>query len=121
MVTQRSEPLCECPPVFETRFGGDSGQTPIEAISEALAAVSGKELRDLPPLYEFVETEPLEALFEGFERREASDRALFYFPYLDWNVFVRGDGRIRVCDATRSTTVGPVFERDLVPVDEVED
>lgn len=62
---------------------------------------------DLPPLYERIDPAALDHLFRRTEDDDAD--LLVEFSVDEWNVFVRGDGRVRVCDATKSTRPTPVF------------
>lgn len=100
---------CDCVPAVdaEYEFAGDG--SPTEAIVEALAEAAGIDPIDLPPLYESVDPDALDQLF-GARDDTIHAEALLSFRVETWNVFVRADGRIRVCDATRSTDPEPVFE-----------
>ncbi len=95
-----------CTPVVDAYCGSGTDRTPTEAIIEALRKAAGVDPAELPPLYEFVDGDALDALFE----RHDSAEALLSFRVETWNVFVRTDGRIRVCDVTRPTDPKPVFE-----------
>ncbi|MEF8815102.1 MAG: HalOD1 output domain-containing protein [Halovenus sp.] len=108
MSSERATFHCECTPVVDARYGGNN-RPPAEAILEALSEAARVDIVELPPLYEFVDPDALEDLFGGQDGRAGGD-ALFRFTVEDWNVFVRDDGRIRVCDATQCTDPEPVFE-----------
>lgn len=86
----------------------ESDSSVTEAVIWALADAVGVDPVELPPLYEYVDTDALNALFE---RHRPTDRTnLLSFQVDTWNVFVRSDGRIRVCDATQPIDPEPVFE-----------
>jgi hypothetical protein len=97
-----------CTPVVDARYEPDDESSPAEVIIEALAEAAGDDPVDLPPLYEFVDADALNALFNHEGAGDAE--TLLSFRVEMWNVFVRADGRIRVCDATRPTDPEPVFE-----------
>jgi len=98
-----------CKPVVDTEYGSGSDMSPAEVVVEAVAEAARVDPMDLPPLYEFVDPDALDDLFGGQDGASHSD-ALLSFRFETWNVFVRADGRIRVCDSTRSTDPEPVFE-----------
>ena len=98
-----------CTPVVDAEYGGESDQSPAEVIIDAVATAAGVDPLDLPPLYEFVETDALDDLFAR-HHGETDANTLLSFQVETWNVFVRADGRIRVCDATRPTEPRPVFD-----------
>jgi|GEM_PF-272853 len=98
----------ECTPVVDTRYDVETDQTPTEAVIEALAEASGIDPLELPPVYEFVEPDALDSLFVSHERPAAE--IVLGFAVDHWNVFVRGDGRIRVCDGRKPTDPEPIFE-----------
>ena len=97
-----------CTPVVDAYCGPDTDRTPTEAVIEALGKAAGVDPVELPQLYEFVDGDALDALFERHGGAEAAE-ALLSFRVETWNVFVRADGRIRVCDATKATDPEPVF------------
>lgn len=98
-----------CTPVVDAQYGPESDRSPAEVIIDALAEAAGVDPLELPPLYEFVDGDALDSLFE--EHDGASDaNALLSFQIANWNVFVRADGRVRVCDGTHPTDPEPVFE-----------
>lgn len=98
-----------CVPVIDAEYSTKDDRSPSEVIIDALAEVEGADPTELPPLYEFVDPESLDRLFA--QHKGAADaNALLSFTVETWNVFVRADGRIRVCDATQPTDPKPVFE-----------
>jgi hypothetical protein len=98
-----------CTPVVDAQYGPESDRSPAEVIIDALAEAAGVDPLELPPLYEFVDSDALDSMFE--EHNGAIDsNALLSFQNENWNVFVRADGRVRVCDGTQPTDPEPVFE-----------
>ncbi len=97
-----------CTPVVDASYNADNDRSPSEVIIEALAEAAGSDPVELPPLYEFVDPDALDALFDRHDGAEDAE-ALISFKVDTWNVFVRADGRIRVCDATRPTDPEPIF------------
>lgn len=97
-----------CAPVVDTRFeiGREGGL--VEALADAIAEAEGVDVRRLSPLYEAVDVDALDQLFER-SRAEGRADCLVEFAVDDWVVFVRADGRVRVCDTTRPTGPKPVF------------
>lgn len=99
----------ESMPIADTEYDPESDDSLVPVIVEALAEATGKDPLELPPLYEHVDAEALNQLFAGHRKTVAGD-AVLSFTVEKWNVFVRADGRIRVCDATHRTDPEPVFE-----------
>lgn len=98
-----------CSPAVDTQFDVDGNESPSTAIIDALAAATGIPPTELPPLYEFVDPDAIDRLFTG-DRARSADTVLS-FRVERWNVFVREDGRIRICDATDETAPEPIFDR----------
>lgn len=97
--------FCQHPPIYEAEYTTDSERTPTTAVLEAISRAAEKDVMDLPPLYEAVDPDGLHRTFSG-----ADAETVLAFAIDDFHVFVRGDGRIRVYDATRRTEVAPVFD-----------
>lgn len=97
-----------CAPVVDTRFEVGRDGDLVQALADAVAEAEGIDVIRLPPLYEAVD---VDALVQLIERSHAGGRAdrLVEFAVDNWVVFVRADGRVRVCDATRPTRPEPVF------------
>jgi hypothetical protein len=98
-----------CTPVVDAEYDFESDSTAIEAIIWALADAVGVDPTELSPLFDYVDPDALNALFDPSDRTSEED-TLLSFRVDTWNVFVRSDGRIRVCDATQPTEPEPVFE-----------
>jgi hypothetical protein len=94
-------------------FDRDGSNSIVEVLTEMLAAAEGVDVTDLPPLYDAVDIEALERLFERYDDSSGCPPILG-FEYGDWNVFVRGDGRVRVCDGTQIAETVPVFSGEPV-------
>ncbi|MFC6863818.1 HalOD1 output domain-containing protein [Halomicroarcula sp. GCM10025817] len=112
MQYSKPSPRCDCTPVVGTRFGGDAGRSPAEAVVEAVAAAEGVASLELPSLYDEIDLESVDRLFS--ETTPPSTRpTLLQFSVLGWKVYLRSDGALRVCDPTQSTDTGPVFEKAI--------
>ena len=98
-----------CVPVVDAQYDSNSGRPPRETIIRALADAADVEPVDLPPIYQYVDPEALDALFERRDGGTDGDTILS-FQVDSWNVFVHSDGRIRICDANQRTDPVPVFE-----------
>jgi hypothetical protein len=98
-----------CTPVVDAQYSSESDQSPAEVIVDALAEAAGVDPLELPPLYDFVDYDTLNRLFQKHDRATDTD-AILSFRIEDWNVFIRTDGRVRICDNTRPTDPEPVFE-----------
>lgn len=102
-----------CTPVVDAQYGSGNGRSPTEAIIDALAEAADVDPIDLPPLYRYVDPDSLDNLFDRDGETEDRDTVLS-FRVDSWNVFVRSDGKIRVCDGTERTEPAPIFERGVV-------
>ena len=103
---------CECTPVCDVEFGEMTGRAPSEAVVEAVAALEGVEPTTLETLYDHINPEALDHLFADSSGATVPTK-LCTFTYCGWNVFVRGDGTVRVCDPDRTTDPEPVFEKSI--------
>ncbi len=98
-----------CKPVIDAQYLNEGSETPVEVIIGAIASAAGVDPLDLPPLYEYIDTDSLNKIFQQHEGTTGSE-AVLSFRYENWNVFVRTDGRIRICDGTQPTAPQPVFD-----------
>ena len=105
MTHDTPEMRCNCTPVCDTRFGGQSDRSVCVAIVEAVAAAEGVAPTELPPLADDIDLEALETLV-------TSGDTTIRTSVHGWNVFVRSDGAIRVCDPSASAEAEPVFQRE---------
>lgn len=97
-----------CTPVIDAEYDPETESSATETVIWALAEAVGVDPVELPPLYDYVDPDALNALFEGHDGATDRDN-LLSFQVGTWNVFVCSDGRIRVCDATKPTDPEPVF------------
>lgn len=97
-----------CTPIVDAEYGTDD-RSPAEVIVDALSAAADVDPVELPPLFDYVDPDALDTLFDNHDGAPDAD-TLLSFKIDTWNVFVRADGRIRVCDATQPTSPEPVFE-----------
>jgi len=98
-----------CTPVIDSQYEEGGLQTPAEAVVEAVAVAAGVDPLELSPLHEYIEPDALNDLFQQHGRASDGDTVLS-FRIDHWNVFIRTDGRIRVCDGTQPTEPTPVFD-----------
>lgn len=99
-----------CFPVVDAEYEEGSNQTPSEVITEAVASAAGVEPIEIQPLYDFLDPDALNALFDA-QNKDGNVKQVLSFKLDTWNIFVRDDGKIRVCDATqRLTEPEPVFK-----------
>ena len=103
----------ECTPVVDDVYDTRSDRAPVKVIIGAVAEAAGVDPVELPPLYDFVDPEALNRLFARDEGTTDSD-TLLSFQIETWNVFVRNDGHVRVCDARQPTEPAPVFDSPSV-------
>lgn len=96
-----------CTPVVDSQYDRDGPRTPVEAVLEAVATAANVDPIALPPLYDYIDPDAVNGLFEHEGSRESE--TVLSFRIDTWNVFVRDDGRIRVCDSTLPTDPQPVF------------
>lgn len=101
-----------CTPVVDAQYDRVSDETPVQTIIEALATAENCDPTELPPLFEAIDPDALNDLFQGDDGTTETE-AVLGFTLDKWNVFVRADGRIRVCDGTQPTDPQPVFESSI--------
>ena len=97
-----------CTPVVDTRYDERDTETILEVLAESLADAAGVDVTELPPLYETIDVEAVSQLLDS--NRSGNADTIVSFTVDHWNVFVRSDGRIRICDGTQPTDPTPVFE-----------
>jgi len=102
-----------CAPVVDTSFDESGEESVVGAVVDAIAEAEGVDSTEIEPLYDVVDLDALSRLFEDQNGTDGSD-TLLTFTIDTWNVFVRADGRIRVCDGTRQTEPVPVFDEPAV-------
>lgn len=90
------EPLSNDDNKYHTRLDLDTQSSLSIAVIEALARAKGVDATELDvPLYERIDTEALEALYHH-SRGTADEGWTLSFPFDEFTVTVRGDGRITV-------------------------
>jgi hypothetical protein len=94
-------------PVVTSWYDRDSEESISEAIIGALAEAEGICETEVAPMYETIDLDAVNRLFASYG--ETSDSVLLNFSFENWDVFVRADGRIRVCDGARFTDPESVF------------
>lgn len=114
MPSERVTAICEFTPVRETRVGEDDDRSPSEAVAEVVASAEESTPTQLPPLYESIDPDALDQLVSGDSPPDSSPLVV-QFSHAGWNVFVRGDGTIRLCDPTCPSERAPAFEKPLHP------
>lgn len=99
-----------CAPAYETEYEAGTDQSLAVTISEALATVEGTEPWEIDPLYDVIDFDAVERLFQRED--ETAGPMTLTFGVDEWNVHVHGDGSIEVYEAVRSsdpsTTLGNV-------------
>lgn len=98
-----------CAVAADTESDPESGTSATEAVVVALADAIGVDPIDVPPLYDYIDPDALNAMFDR-RTKLTEDNAVLAFQVGTWDVFVRSDGRVRVCDATHRTGPERVFE-----------
>jgi len=98
--------------VYETRH--ERGEESIVmATSRALAEAEGVDPEALPPLHESIDADALSRLFDRGDGVDRPTETLLSFRVGNWQVFIRGDGRLLVCDTTRPVDPTPVFDAEI--------
>lgn len=111
-MTDEEVPLnCEYEPVISTDFEDFTNQTPSEVIIEAVAAAAGVDPLELPSLYNYVDPDAVDTLVSG---RGGAAEPTLKFKMRTWDILIRGDGKICVCDRSRPIDPQPVFGKNSV-------
>lgn len=100
-----------CTPVVDVEYDRDGPENIVETLIGALATADGVDVTAVPPVYEAID---LDAIRHLFDRDVGASDTILGFTVDGWNVFIRDDGRIRVCDRTRNTDPEPVFSGAVV-------
>ena len=106
MATDNGPAQCRCTPVYETEWT-DGRQPPSVVIVEALAAAEGVDPMELTPLSEELDLESIDRLLSNSTPGACNVLSL---RLRGWNVFVSGDGRIKVCEPSETSPLDAVFE-----------
>lgn len=100
---------CNCTPVYNTQYEVEHG-SPVVAIAEAVATVKGVDPLELDPLYDVIDVDALDRLF-AVRGETGTATTILRFTVDGWNVFIRDDGVIQICDPDTPAASAPVFER----------
>ncbi|WP_433631008.1 HalOD1 output domain-containing protein [Halomicrococcus sp. NG-SE-24] len=101
---------CECTPIADTQYDLAGAGSPTHAVVRAIAAASDTNPTSLPPLNEYIDPEALDRMFDEASENDGPSGRIFSFTVNGWNVFVRDDGRIRICDPTETANTSPIFD-----------
>lgn len=110
MGTDQLSLQCDCTPVADCRYDSAADATPTEAVVRAIAAASDLDPTTFTPLHEYIDTEALDRLFDEERGDDGRSRRVLGFTVNGWNLFVRDDGRIRVCDPSGPAGTSPIFD-----------
>lgn len=95
----------ECSPVVDSRFDTDVEGSLTNELVETLAEAKQVPPSDITPLYDIIDLEAVTRLFNSVETP-----TLLTVRFENWVVFIRTDGRLRVCDTTQPSDPVPVFD-----------
>ena len=98
-----------CLPVVDEQYSTDGTRDVIDALTDAVAAAEGVHATDLPPLFDVIDLDAISTLFDR-DSTTGNAETILGFTYENWNVYIRADGRIRVCDRTKLTEPELVFD-----------
>ena len=101
---------CNCTPVEDAEYDPDGDLSPTGAVVRAIEAVSDSAPTELRPLHETIDADALDRLFDGRAGESNESGTVLCFSLEGWNVFVRDDGRIRVCDPTGPDDPSSIFD-----------
>lgn len=95
-----------CAPACKTEYEVDTDRSLAVTVSEALAAAEGTEPWEMDPLYDVIDFDAVEQLFQD----ETPGAMTLTFGVDEWNVHVHGDGTIEVYEAVRPADPSPSVE-----------
>ncbi len=84
------------PDTINVRFDWSRTSQPSVAVVEAVAAVTGRDSVDGPPLYDFLDPDALDALADVRDAGTATDVCV-EFVYDGVDVTITGDGTVTAC------------------------
>ena len=90
-------------PRYIGTFDASTDEQPSEAVVNAVAAVAETSPVELPPLYEAVDPDALDALVAHACRQSDAGTHELWFTYYGLDVGVRTDGQIRIRETTAAT------------------
>lgn len=100
---------CDSPVVVETEYREFLNESPAELIIYSVAKAEGVDPLDLRPLFDVIDPETINSIFDRPERPRINEVAL-HFHFENSFVFVHSDGTIKICDATQTVDPFEVFE-----------
>lgn len=74
----------------------EPGDRPSESVVRAIATLTDESPIDLTPLYEAIEPDALDSLFDHARRSDESGRQRLTFAYAGYEVLVCDDGTVEV-------------------------
>lgn len=108
-------PHCERAPLRQFEFERKDRSALPQAIVDALASVDEVEPLDLPPLYNVIDEEALDRLFDHRDRMTEDQPAALWFTTDGKNVCVSNEGSVCVCNG--ADDAGAVAEETPVKAD----
>lgn len=100
---------CDSPVVVETEYRDFLKESPAELIIYTVARAEGIDPLDLRPLYDAIDPDTIDSIFDRPERPR-ENAVVLRFHFENSLVFVHSDGTIKICDATRTVDPFEVFE-----------
>ena len=98
-----------CVPIVDTYYSKDDDRPILEALVTAVAEAAGVPPVDVSPMYDTIDLNAISQLFDKDDETSGAN-SLLSFKFEQWNIFIRGDGLIRVCDGRQHTNPEPIFD-----------
>ena len=83
--------------VEEYQYEADTDDSPLAAVTEAVADATDVSPYDLPPIYEFIDPDTINSLVLHHENGKHDGVTLLSFTFAECTVVVEATGYIRVC------------------------
>ncbi len=99
---------CTCTPTVRAVYSRAGDESGTEAIVRAVADAADVDPLDLPPLFQAIDPEIIDRVFARSDDFP-SERVTLSFEYDRWEVFIRSDGHIVICDPSIQRDVTPIF------------
>lgn len=93
--TTSSDPNPNC---YSTVHDWGSDEPVVVTLAEALAACANRPADEIPPLYDAVDPDALEAAVRPRSDRSTDTRVTFTVPELGYSMTVGADGRVEITD-----------------------
>ena len=94
---------------MDTRYDPGDPESLVVTLVDAVARAAGVSRTEVPVINDAIDLDALGRLFDG-HGEAAAGNPIVSFRLDNWNVFVRADGRIRVCDGSKAVEPAPVFD-----------